>query len=403
MSIIVDSWIQAVGSYRSVLSLDGVKHFFIASSVARLGVAMTAFSLIWTVNGATGSFASAGFVTGVFAIAEGIGGPHVARLVDRYGQGRVVPSMLVAHGVAMVGLIAAATLALPVAVLAVGAALAGIVIPQPGALSATRWKHAVPERRQLATAFALEAAVNDVVFLAGPTLVSLLGALVLPQAGSLCAVALVVSGCAVLLAQRSTEPPKAHRAPSRPQRLVGTPFVALVLVNLALGFYFGGMQLAVTSFTSDRGSEVLAGAILGANSAASLAAGLVYGSRTWRWDAPRVLLFASLYLLAGVVALALVDSVMLFALVVALLGCIIAPVLVITSVLLERTTPPGTLTQAFTWMNSASACGIAIAAFVVGISIEAKSAPGPFLTIAMLVSLMPIVAATVGRHLRRRG
>lgn len=60
---------------------------------ARVGVAMAGLGLVRLVHAATGSFAVAGLVTGSFAVAETLAGPQSARLMDRFGQPRVlVPS-----------------------------------------------------------------------------------------------------------------------------------------------------------------------------------------------------------------------------------------------------------------------------------------------------------------------
>ena len=62
----------------------------------------------------TGSFAAAGVVTGVYAIALGVGGPLLGRLVDRRGQ----TSVLLASATV------AAALLVAIAVQPVGASLA---------------------------------------------------------------------------------------------------------------------------------------------------------------------------------------------------------------------------------------------------------------------------------------
>ncbi len=55
---------------------------------------MTGLGIVWLVHGSTGSYAVAGTVTGGFAVAEALGGPQVARLIDRFGQTRTLPIIL---------------------------------------------------------------------------------------------------------------------------------------------------------------------------------------------------------------------------------------------------------------------------------------------------------------------
>ncbi|MGW5284883.1 hypothetical protein ACWERI_36515 [Streptomyces collinus] len=67
---------------------------------------MTGLSIVWLVHSRTGTFASAGLVSGGFAVAEALGAPQLARLVDRFGQTRVLPPTLLAHALAVALLLA---------------------------------------------------------------------------------------------------------------------------------------------------------------------------------------------------------------------------------------------------------------------------------------------------------
>src|SRR5271168_1087927 len=91
--------------YRAVLSLPGAAAFFAAAAVARLGVAMTILGVLWAVRGATGSFASPGVTTAVFALADATAGPQVARLAEDHGQRRILPWPTAVFVLALSGLI----------------------------------------------------------------------------------------------------------------------------------------------------------------------------------------------------------------------------------------------------------------------------------------------------------
>ena len=166
-----------------MLSLPGAAAFFTAAAVARLGVAMTILGVLWAVRGATGSFASAGVTTAVFALADATAGPQVARLVEDRGQRRVLPWSAAVFVLAVAGLIVGASLRLPLAALALLAGAAGASVPQVGSFSAARWRHAVRTPDQVAAALSLEAALNDVTHLCGPIIVSTLSAVLYPAAG----------------------------------------------------------------------------------------------------------------------------------------------------------------------------------------------------------------------------
>ncbi len=66
----------------SIASSAAARRLFATSIIARLPLAMLSIGLVVHVQRLTGSFAAAGVVTGVYAIAEGVGGP-LARAARR--------------------------------------------------------------------------------------------------------------------------------------------------------------------------------------------------------------------------------------------------------------------------------------------------------------------------------
>jgi len=391
--------------YRTVLALPGAGAFFAAAAVARLGVAMTILGVLWAVRGATGSFASAGAATAAFALADATVGPQLARLVESRGQRRVLPWSSAVFALAVAGLIAAAGLRLPLPALAALAAAAGASVPPVGSLSAARWRHAVRGPDQVAAALSLEAALNDVTHLGGPVIVSGLSAAVYPAAGLTVAGGLVALGMTALIGQRRTEPP-AHGHGDRPlagrrlvdRRLLTPAVVALFGVNLSMGFFFGAAPVAVTAFAFADHAPALAGPIAAVSSLASLVAGLLYGARARRWPPASVILVVSALLVPATAALSLAATGPAMFAGYALAGGAIAPILIPSAVLLQQTTDPRVYTQANTWMNSASAAGIAIAAPVTGLAVQAGGWRVGFVAAAALTATLPVIAAVARRR-----
>lgn len=98
----------------------------------------------------------------------------------------VPPPVLLAHAGAVTTLLALVGAGTPDWLMTAGGVLAGATIPQLGALSAARWAALLRDGRAAAlpTAFALEALANELAYLAGPVLVSILGASGYPAAGT---------------------------------------------------------------------------------------------------------------------------------------------------------------------------------------------------------------------------
>jgi len=381
--------------YGGVIRRPGALAFFTTAAIARLGVAMTGLGLLFSVHSATDSYAVAGAAAGGFAVAEAGAGPQVARLIDRWGQTRVVPLVAVVHVVALTAtivMVGRMPLALTLAVLIV----AGAAIPQPGALSAARWSALVPEPASLRIAFSLDATVNDIVFLTGPILVTLISTLVAPWAGSAAAATLLVVGCGMLALQRRTapsvRPPRKDAEHRKRGSLLSPAFSAVLGVNVGLGCFFGSVAILVTAAATAQGLQSMTGLILSLSSAASILAGLVYGSLR---SVPRpqiVQLIAASIVSLGVLVAVLWPTVLGLTLMQLVGGSAIAPLLASSSQITQACVPASERTQGFTWINSASAAGIAAGAALIGGAVELGGVQ-PAAAILTLLTLAAVVCA----------
>ena len=117
----------------AISSAPGAQRLLVISILARLPLVMLSIGLLVHTEHLTGSFAAAGAVTGVYAIALAVGGPLLGRLVDSRGQ-RVV---LLASAAA------AALLLVAIAALPAGAPLRRCSGSRPGSGSPPRrWARA---------------------------------------------------------------------------------------------------------------------------------------------------------------------------------------------------------------------------------------------------------------------
>ena len=262
----------------------------------------------------------------------------------------------------------------------------------------------------LPTAFVLESLANEMAFLIGPALVSILGASGQPAAGTVLAAALVVAGGLCFAAQRRTAPPVsgAGAAPAvgalappasgaagrRPasRSLLRPGFAVLVGVNLAIGGFFGAMQISVTAFAVEHGAAGTAAALFTASSCASLVAGWLYGLRQWHTAARVQLAVVAAGLAIGCLPLLVASSPVELGFSVALTGLAVPLILVQCTVLAEAAVHRAVLTQALAWLGSASAAGAAGAAAAAGWAVGAFGAHAGFAVAATAASVMALLA-----------
>jgi MFS family permease len=114
------------------------------------------------------------------------------------------------------------------------------------------------------------------------------------------------------------------------------------------------------------------------------------------------MLVVSGFLVLGTAALSTVPDVPAMFICYAAVGGAVAPILIPSAVLLQRTIDPRVYTQASTWMNSASAAGIAVAAPLTGLATQLGGWRLGFLITAGLTAALPLLLARQCRRFRTR-
>jgi hypothetical protein len=391
------------GPYLRLFTVPGSWAFSLAGWVGRLPAPMLGLGAVFLVEGETGSYGLAGAVSGTLALSYGLAGPQWARAMDRRGQGpvlRVAMTAFVLIGFAFVATVVAGGPRWSWFLLA---ALAGATGPNIGSMVRARWSATLdPAGRQ--TAFAFEAVVDEVVFVVGPPLVTLLATLIAPPVGFLTGVVTGALGGFWLAGQRATEPPVHPLDAERPTRRLAalTPTLLVVVVTyLAVGSVFGAIDVVVVGFAEEEGAPALSGLALAVFAAGSLVAGLAYGlARLPGTLAARFVATAAAFglagqLLWGVGSLAVLVGCGFLA------GLTIAPVLVSGTSLVESRVAPGVLTESLAWTITGLTLGVTLGSAVAGAAVDAWGAETAFAVPATAAALTALLALAGAPLLRR--
>ena len=387
-------------SYRRILAVPGGLPFSAAGMVGRLPISMMGLGIVLLVEAATGSYGLAGTVSAVYVVANAAFAIVQGRLLDRLGQARVLVPVVLVFALAASLLVVSVQGGWPRGTTWLLAAVAGAALPPAGSCVRARWSHVLRGRpRDLQTAFALEAVVDESVFMLGPILVTVLATAVHPAAGLATAVLSGLAGTLVLAAQRSTEPPP---APPRDSAVARPPLpwrtlVPLVAVQVGLGCIFGAAEVVTVAFADAQGSQAYAGPLLALWALGSLLAGLVTGALTWQRGPDFRVRLGALAMCAAMAPLALVDSVVVMGLALLVGGCAIAPTLIASTTLTEQVVPPGRLTEGMALLHTGVVAGVAPGAALAGVVVDHAGA-----SMAYLVPLAAGVVAVVAAQLLPR-
>lgn len=389
--------------YREILSIPGALQFSIAGLLARFPMALVGISTILMIKILYGNYALAGAVSAAGITAYAVGAPLLSRLVDARGQARVMVPALLVCGSAIGGLTILALNHGPTWSLLLTSAIGGATSGSMGALVRARWSFVTEKPGQIQAAYSLEAAFDELAFVVGPVVATLLSTSVHPAAGLWLALFFVVAGGMWFLSQKQTEPPLTTAEPNLNGRsvMLNPAMIVLATTYVGAGALFGANDLAVVAFTEARGVPALAGILLAVFAFGSLIGALIYGARTWRWPLWKLYAAGILALAAGVSTFIFATSLTMLAIIMVITGLAIAPTMTNVSTVVQRIMPASRLTEGLAWMSTAMNIGVSLGAAVAGPAVDSQGARGGFLVVMAAAWLMAIAMLLGLRTLKR--
>ena len=370
----------AFGAYRQVLADPRARAFSAAGFLARLPLSMTGIGIVLLVSLTTGSFGRAGIIAGVGTLCAAVAAPGWGRMIDRLGQARVLLTAVTIWTGGLTLVIVSVVAGWPLGVTLVGSVAAGLGYTSSGSAVRARWTHRLQASPLLNTAYAVEAVVDEVIFIVGPVLVTYLATSFHPALGIGACGVLGLVGAVLLAAQRATQPPVRVEPTDGVVRERIRPGVLLPIAACcaALGVVFGGMEVAIVAFARDAGVLRYAGVILMVWALGSLVAGVLTGSIQWRATPARRFRVGAAALACSVLPLPFVADPVLMAALLTLSGLAIAPTMIASIAVTQASVPGDRLNEALGWTTTGLATGVAIGAAGIGQLVDQFSPTAAF-------------------------
>ncbi len=361
--------------YRQLLRMPGAPQFVIAGFVGRLPIAMVSLGILLLVTGYGESYTVAGGLAATFALASAFISPLGLRWADRTGQHRAVPWLVLVEATGLVLLTLAVASSWPLPFQFALAALSGATAPHVGSLVRARWAAKLSGKPELSSAFALEAVVDEIVFIVGPPLVTVLAFQISEVFAMFVIVLFLVAGSLWLVSQRGTQPePQPRVDQKKPERMWSATLVLVLLLMLLLGGVFGSFEVTTVAYAQFLGFAGLTGVLLALYAFGSLLSGLAIGARPPLATLRTQLIVAAAALAAVGIPLVFVDNLWLLASLSLLAGTAVAPILIATTAVVERAVPRSRLTEALGLSISGLAVGLAIGTTVAGALVDTVAA-----------------------------
>jgi MFS family permease len=387
-----------VAKYRSVLSLAGAPRLFASALVARLPQGMAPLAVLLLVRGATHSYAAAGAAVGASAFATAACAPLLGRLVDAQGRRRVLLPLAGGQALLYGLLVVAAQSHAGAAVLIVLAAISGALLPPVAPVVRVMLGELFNDPDTRDTAYALEAVIQEVLWVTGPLGVALVVAFGSPAVAVGLLGVVCLGGTTLFLRSPWLRADPAGAGAGRAARTsaLASPELRALLAPIALtGAGLGAIEVGLPSLALHAGSRPASGLLLALWSVGSMAGGLWYGARAWRSSLARryrMSLGLAVLCTAPLIAARSIPAGVLCSL---LAGLTIAPMFSCQYALVGRAVTVGSETEAFTWVSAALIGGLAAGSALGGAVIGPGGVSAPFLVSCAATMLAALLAVGV--------
>jgi MFS family permease len=376
--------------YAELFGVPGLRATLAASIIGRLPIGIAMLAILLFLQACTGSFALAGAAASLYVLGLATVAPFLGRLIDRFGPRPVLSVGAVVYPCMLVALVVLALMEGGHGWVAFTALVAGASLPPITACMRALYPRVVPDAGLLQTAYSADAALVESVFIVGPALVALFVAAGYAHGAVLFAAVCTGAGNVVFLRSPAVrnwviQPPPGRRSLLGPLRSL--PLLAVYAANFLYAFAFGLYELAVTAFAAQRGMPAAAGVILALASVGSAVGVIIYGGRDWKWSVTGQFLLNLGLMAAGLLVIAPVTNLYLFALLNIIACATMAPAIASQSLLLSRLAAREMLAETFTWSATCLLAGISGGIAVGGLLAEFV-APSWILVSAALSTLL---------------
>ena len=361
-----------------------------AQLIARFPGGMLSLAFLIHIEQIYHSYGAAGLVLAATSAGQAIAGPLTSRWMGVWGMRRVLVLTLIICSAA-VGTIAFAP-KLPIIVYMAVGLIAGLSYPPIQPAVRTIYPKLV-NSSQLTPLYSLDASAQEIIWIVGPVVATLLATQISPVLAIVVAVIFMVSGGIWFISSPEVGQVRIPRARRKLGAVLTRPPVMLATVT---GFLMIGgaasVEAGVVATFGESGPE--AGIVLAFFAIGSLIGGLAFGHRP---IGPWALAFRIFGVFAGIaLAAAFLDFWWLSAtLVIAGLG--VAPALAVMFTIVSASVKFSETAEAYGWVGTGQLIGAALGSALAGFMIDAFDAHGAFWVAAVLTFLGFLVAMVFRR------
>ena len=379
-----------MSTYGSLLKTPGVARIIAAQLTARMPNGMLSLAYLLRVQYVTHSYGQAGLVLAATSVGQAIAGPLTSRWMGRWGMR---PVLILTTLICAATVFAIAFIGMTLPVYMVVGFLGGLSTPPVQPAVRTIYPKMVTSA-QLTRLFALDASAQEIIWIAGPVIITFVSIQVSTVLGVVIPGVLLLGGGLWFLLSPEVGKVRIPRSRRSLGAVLGKkPVILATLVGLLLIGACSATEASVVSVFGHGGPQ--AGIVLAIWSIGSLIGGLALGSQQLdRWALSRRMVVVAVGISLATVAIAAPWFDTFWSLTTALLvaGLGIAPALGVMSAIVASSVRFSETAEAYGWVGTGQLIGAAAGSAVAGFFIDGNGAIGGFVVAGLLAVLGALVA-----------
>lgn len=358
-------------TYRALLRTPDLAPAILASAIGRAPIGIASLAILLTVQASADSMVVAGTTGAFYVLGLAAFAPVLGRLIDYLGPRQVSSASAFIYPASLWTLLALVAQPAPSQWIWASAFVAGASLPPVTVCMRALYPQVLPGEALLHTAYSLDAALIEAIFIAGPMLVALFASAQFPEGAIHLAGGSAIVGSFVFLRTRAVRQWRIETSerdlfgPLRDSRLIAI-FACTLLFSIA----FGLAEMAIIGAASRQGAPFAAGVILGVASVGSTAGALAYGARRWRGTLPRQLTLSLLAMALGMILVAPITNLYALGAAVIFAFAPVAIALAITSLSIAKIARRAMLAESFTWNATCLLIGVSTGIAAGGVLVE---------------------------------
>ncbi len=378
-----------MNSYLDLLRTPGVARIISAQLIARFPGGMLSLAYLLHIEHIFNSYGAAGLVLAATSVGQAVSGPLTSRWMGRWAMR---PVLILTTTVCAASMVVIAFVQLPLVGYMIVGLIGGLSFPPIQPEVRTIYPKMV-NSKQLTPLFSLDASAQEIIWIAGPVLVTFVSIQISTVLGIVMAMAFLVFGGAWFISSPEVGRVRIPRSKRRLGVVLARPPVLLATV---VGFLLVGsaaaIEAGVVATFGDKGPT--AGIVLALWAVSSLAGGLLLGNiPVGPWALARRMLVVAI---GAVLAIFAWD---VWSLSVALLvaGLCLAPALAVMFAIVSASVKFSDTAEAYGWVGTGQLIGAALGSATAGFLIDSVGAVGAFWSAAAFAALGALVPTVFRR------